>query len=337
MSRLKAFGAIALILALGCGDDDIPPPTGRDGGPRDGGSDDAAVPDGSVEDGSIIEDGAIEPDGAPRDAGPRDSGDPVFDGTIGPGGSCFDDAGVYDLCRCEVAECDPSADTCAEGLRCVADGCGRNTCQPGGLGCVDATDCPAGSMCRNIRGTDGSPMSVCDRPGAGCADSRDCAAGYSCSPAGACVSRRAPCGRDADCGFGFFCNVRDAYSRPYCQRIARRCASFLGACPPFFNCVDVDGDGLTECRAGGAGCDTNDDCVGDVCGFDPTAEDLVCGDHGNCRFEADCGPGFTCADTWGDGVTECVPDSGTCTTTADCPSPATCTTLTAGGTLACRG
>ncbi|MBX3246770.1 MAG: hypothetical protein KF901_06295 [Myxococcales bacterium] len=335
MSRVSAFGALALLLVFGCGGDDTPPPIGRDAGPRDAGSADSGDP--SAVDGSSPQDASPDHDGStPLDDGGRPDSEGSTDGSVAPGGDCFDDAGVYDLCRCTVETCDPSADTCAEGLRCLPDGCGRSTCQPGGLGCVTASDCPTGSTCRSVRGYDGAPTDVCDRPGPGCADSRDCAPGQSCSAAGVCELRRVPCASDADCGFGFFCNVRDNYSLPYCQRIARRCETIFGACPPFFSCVDVDRDGVFECRAGGAGCDTNDDCVGDICGYDPTMEDLVCGNHGPCRFAADCGPGFTCADTWGDGVTECVPTAGTCTRTADCASPAICTTLAAGGALGCH-
>jgi len=332
----SAVSLLAMLTTIGCGDDAVPPPTPRDGGPRDAGFDgatvddaglDATTEDASTDDADVDADVDAGRDGGARDAGSFDGGSYVF------GDDCLDEEGRFDLCRCDVPECDPDASpACAAGLRCVPDGCGRTTCRPGGHGCVDAADCPTGSECFAARALDGSTAEVCLHPTGGCTDSRDCALGFACE-SGACVDRRLSC--DAGCPFGFFCQDADTWSRPYCTRLSRRCSSFAGACPPFFSCVDVDGDGLSECRRNGEACDSNDDCVDAVCGYDPTAKALACQAQGPCAGPSDCGGGFTCTDLWGDGVRECVPVGGTCTSSASCEVGAVCAAPAGGGAPTC--
>lgn len=332
------LASVMLVAAIGCGDDAIPPPTPRDGGMRDAGFDGATIDDAGLDD-ATIDDGSTDPDtavvvDAGRDATLRDSG--TFDGgsyTFGP--DCFDGDGVFDLCLCDVPECDPEASpSCAAGLRCIPDGCGRTTCQPGGNACVVDGDCPAGSTCFSATALDGSVADLCLHPTGGCTDSRDCPLGFSCD-ASACVDRRLSC--DSPCPFGFFCNDADSWSRSYCTRVSRRCESFSGACPPFFSCIDVDGDGLSECRRNGEACDTNDDCTspGEVCGYDPAAKALACQAQGPCNGPSDCGGGFSCTDLWGDGVRECVPTGGSCASSASCEVGAVCASPASGGAPTC--
>jgi hypothetical protein len=325
------FASVMLVAAIGCGDDAVPPPTPRDGGTRDAGFDGATIDDAGLDDAGL-DDATIDPD-AGRDAGMRDAGS--FDGgSYTFGDDCLDEEGRFDLCRCGVPECDPEASpACVAGLRCVPDGCGRTTCQPGGHACVDASDCPVGSECFAARALDGSTAEVCLHPTGGCTDSRDCAVGFACE-SGACVDRRVSCA-DAGCPFSFFCQDADTWARPYCTRVSRRCSSFAGACPPFFSCVDVDGDGLSECRRNGEACDSNEDCRNSVCGYDPTAKALACQAQGPCDGPSDCGGGFTCADLWGDGVRECVPAGGTCATSASCEVGAVCAPPASGGAPTC--
>lgn len=346
MRRLMTVACV--LVGLGCGGDDVPPPTPRDGGARDAGTLDGGEPsdgevpmdasvdgaaDGAVGDGGADDGGAV--DGG-SDAGTSDGGS--FDGgSFTFGDECLDSEGAFDLCLCPVPECDPAAATpCAPGLRCLRDGCDRTTCQPGGNGCAADADCPSGSTCVATRALDGSLVDVCRSSSGDCNDSRDCALGFSCD-GGSCVDRRVACARHVDCPFGFFCNDTDPWSRPFCARGSRRCDSFVGACPPFFSCVDVDGDGASECRRNGEACDTNDDCPSRVCGFDPSVGALACGSHGPCRNAGDCGAGFTCADAWGDGVRECVPSGGTCATSDDCAELTICGAPTADEPRECVG
>ncbi|MCB9620381.1 MAG: hypothetical protein H6724_13165 [Sandaracinus sp.] len=335
---------IACVWLVACGGDSAPPPTPRDGGTLDGGGNDGGTPtdggemDGAVEDGAVPDGGGDDGgrDGG-RDAGSFDAGN-VDGGSYSFGSECFDGEGMFDLCLCNVPECDPSAAApCAAGLRCQPDGCGeRHTCQPGGQGCAAPEDCPSGSLCFGALSLDGSRVDLCLRPEGGCADSRDCASGYACED-GACVNRRVSC--DVGCPFGFYCNDADPWARPYCARVSRRCSSFAGACPPFFSCVDVDGDGSSECRRNGEACDSNEDCgaAGDVCGFDPVAKALACQPQGPCSGAGDCGTGFVCEDLWGDGVRECVPSGGTCDAPSDCGANALCGAPAGGGPPTCVG
>ena len=87
----------------------------------------------------------------------------------------------------------------------------------------------------------------------------------------------------------------------------------------------------------GSGCRSNDDCTtaGQVCGVSPVHVDGLCGPFGPCASAADCASGYTCADLWGDGVTECVPSGGSCTRTTDCASPAICASPAEGGAPRC--
>lgn len=334
-------------LFVGCGDDDVPPPPLRDGGtgtdasaldastggdasPGDAGADDAGGGDAGSED-------ASEPFDAGTDAGLSFDAGSFDGGTYTFGADCEDAEGGFDLCLCDVPECDPDATpSCAAGLRCLPDGCGRTTCQLGGHACVANDDCAEGSICFGTGTLDGSAADLCLRPSAGCADSRDCAPGYACEE-GTCVDRRVRCEAPTDCPYGFFCNDADSWALPYCMRVSRRCSSFAGACPPFFSCVDVDGDGLSECRRNGEACDTNDDCgaAGEVCGYDPVAKALACQAHGPCASAEDCADGFGCVDVWGDGVRECVPSGGECERSASCPTGALCGAPSSGGGAMC--
>ena len=339
------FGA--LLLTIGCGDDAVPPPTPRDAGPRDASVDGATLEDAGDGDAATDPD-AGEVDGGGIDGGTRDGGmrdGAVRDGAVRDGGSfdggsytfgddCLDPEGRFDLCLCDVPECDPAATpSCSAGLRCLPDGCGRTTCQPGGHSCVDASDCATGSECFAARALDGSTAELCLHPSGGCTDSRDCAPGFACE-SGACVERRVSC-VDAGCPFGFFCQDADPWARPYCMRVSRRCSSFAGACPAFFSCIDIDGDGLSECRRNGEACDTNEDCTDSVCGYSPAAKALACQAQGPCAGAADCGAGFSCTDLWGDGVRECVPDGGSCASSATCELGEVCAAPASGGAPRC--
>jgi len=326
-----ALLSLSLVLtAAACGDDSTPPP-GRDAGGRDAGGDEMDAGDG-MDAGGGLDGGGEEMDGGGEvDAG-TDSGFSIPDvGPLDAGSieSCFDDAGVYDLCLCDVFECEDSSE-CGDGTACLPDGCGRNTCQLGGLPCGAPGDCAEGSECFT-----GTIPPVCRKADGGCNDSRDCPAGHSCDE-GSCVNRRVPCDPESPaCPFGYFCNELDQQvAQPYCQRVYRACETF-DACPPFFSCVDVDGDGESECRANGGDCDTFMDCPGEVCGTTPESAG-ACQAQGPCAGEMiSCPSGFECADVYGDGLVECVPTAGDCDVVQDCTPPGICGSLTEDGAMTC--
>lgn len=332
MRRLTELAlCVSLLSAAACGDDSTPPPTPRDAGGRDAGSE----PDGGEGmDGGELDGGGEGMDGGEGvdagtdsgfsipDSGPLDASDPS---------TCFDDAGVFDLCLCDILECRPDvADDCVPGTTCLPDGCGRNTCQLAGLPCGAPGDCAEGSECFV-----GTIPPVCRKPDGGCNDSRDCPAGFSCD-SGSCVDRRVPCDPESvGCPYGYFCNDLDErVAQPYCQRVYRACESF-DACPPFFSCVDVDGDGESECRANGGDCDTFMDCPGEVCGTTPDRAG-ACQAQGPCAGAMiTCPSGFECADVYGDGLVECVPTAGDCDVVQDCTPPGICGSLTEDGAMTC--
>lgn len=336
----------ALLLALlGACEDPVGPPNFDAGRRVDAGREsDAGSPDAAASDGG--DDAGGRPDAsldAGTDAGRGDAGrmnDAGLDAGTDSGAAVFDagprsdagrsDSGAIDYCSMVSAgtPCGVGG-TCPAGRVCLDNGCGAMRCFPAGRSCSTAGDCPAGSGCVN---------DVCARA-SGCGDSRDCPAGFSCD-AGACVDRRIFCDRaelGTGCPRGFLCDSTGAEGAPFCIRSYTRCAS-AAACPFFGQCRDVALNGVPICHwSGGPMCQDNGDCpaAGEVCGVDPENVDAFCGPAGPCAAGADCGPGYECIDTWGDGVSECAPTGGTCRRQQDCPSPAICASPYFGGPPRC--
>jgi len=327
--------ASSLLLALGCGDDSAPPPSPFDAGPDAGAEASDAGPrfDGEVPD---IDAGPPRDTGPTPDTGPRPDAGPDGGPDAGPDPSCYLPDGGFDFCACALDEC--TEGSCGGGEVCLEDGCGRRVCQRQGARCVDEDDCAPGASCAST-----SFGGVCTRDG-DCTDPRDCPLGFSCDD-GTCVDRRLACSTSSDCPYGFRCSQHSGAAN-FCFKAFRRCAND-GACQPDELCVDVDGDGMRECRPseGIADCDTNDDCVvacdgaDCTCGAVPDPTFVVrCQLQGPCQSGDVCGDGFSCADAWGDGVTQCLPTTGsTCTAAGDCPSPQVCATTTEEGPLGCVG
>ncbi len=321
--------ALAALGAIGCDDGPPPPPPpGVDAGPRmDSGPGDAGAPGDSGPDAGPRRDagpgvgmdagrdagltvgeeaGIVFRDAAPIDASERDAEMP--DASM-----CLTDGG-FDYCGCATrAPCTSDGD-CAVGEACASDpGCGVRRCSPAGHPCSGSADCPGGSTCTS---------GVCRSDDPTCNDSRDCPPGYACET-GACVDRRVACSVGAECPLGYYCETRISGGHPFCNRFSRPCATD-SSCFARALCRDVDGDGATECIGRGV-CTSNSMCTvaGEVCG---TSSRLAasCEAYGYCRTGADCASGYSCVDLWGDGLTHCVRDGGSCARSSDCPTGAVC-------------
>ena len=206
---------------------------------------------------------------------------------------------------------------CATGTTCLDNLCGAMKCFRSGNPCEGDADCPSGSRC--ITGPAGS---ACTRS-SGCGDSRDCPAGFACET-GRCVDRRILCTDLSGCPMGFNCRWLDTSGARFCVRQYRRCATTTACRPLAAECVDVDGDGMTQCTVV-AECRTNADCAAldRVCRIDDF-KGSYCGFVGPCVSDGDCSTGYRCIDLWGDGLRECVALGGSCSTTASCPARAVC-------------
>jgi hypothetical protein len=327
-----------LVLAALVGACNPPPPSAppRDAFRADGGPRDAAVVDGAAMDGSDADlDGggnvdadidadvdAFRVDAAPEDAHVEPEDANLDAGPPPDSSACVLPDGGFDVCACETFGADCSASACPLGQTCGTDVCGMH-CVAAGAPCAAASDCAATSTC--------DASGHCTHPGGGCADSRDCAAGHACEAA-ACVDRLIPCEpTEGACPFGFACSFAGV---PFCARLTRPCASSVGC--GSLECVDIDGNGTTECNFAGS-CDTNMDCpaAGDVCQPRSIERYASCGRYGPCRVVADCASGMLCQDLWGDGISECVDAGGSCARSADCPVGSVCATPATGGPPAC--
>jgi hypothetical protein len=303
-----------------------------DAGPRDTGtsdtSTDAGPPGDADEDAFFGRDANFDAgDLSPFDAWIGDDAwadDATVDAVPPDSSACLLPDGGPDLCACGAfgADCSGGA-ACPSGQTCTTDACGMH-CASLGAACAAAGDCPPTSTCDPTTHRCVGPV------GGGCADSRDCAQGFSCE-AGACIDRRIPCGPAANCPIGFLCIAEGG---GICARQSRPCATSVGC--GTLNCVDVNGDGTTECTFSGS-CSTNSACsAGLVCGPRPTDHFAECMRYGPCAATSDCGSGMACVDLWGDGVKECVDAGGSCTSApTSCPTNSVCATPEAGGPPSC--
>lgn len=351
MRVTRLLGAVPLVCALalvapGCGDDHpsgVPPRDAGDfdSGARDAGTHDAAGEDSATPDSGVLDDGATAFDAGPdfdggpgSDAGPPDDAGSVDGSSMGlyDAGDitgCYDSMGRFDVCFCtpEAPSC-AGGTACPTGRRCTTNSCGVQLCERAGAVCTVAMDCATGSDCTG---------GLCVSGSGGCHDSRDCPDGYACEGAvGArsCVDRRVPCTFDTSCPNGFLCLV--TYDEtPFCVPFNRPCSSDA-ACFGGGPCVDIDGDGRTECNAMAGVCRANTDCPARLtCGLDAERITPRCINYGPCRDAAACPSGYECRDAWGDGVRLCVPAGGSCTTSADCPVRQVCAVPAVGGAPRC--
>ena len=222
----------------------------------------------------------------------------------------------------------PECGDCPAGFSCAPAFCGGEACVPG-RPCTDDADCPSGD-CVRPEGAPPSERGMCTTSES-CAESRDCALGYQCER-GSCVDRRIPCGfHSAGCPRGSICSFMATESMPYCVAANTPC-EHSGQCETGAECLDVDGDGSSECSPAGA-CTSNTDCpAGFSCGIDPGTSQAACVVDGACR-DGDCPNGLTCLDT-GSGRARCV-RTGTCAQDSDCPPRSVCGAVHATDALRC--
>jgi len=116
---------------------------------------------------------------------------------------------------------------------------------------------------------------------------------------------------------------------------ARRCAND-GACDPGFACIDIDGDGDTECQFMTGFCQRHSDCpTGELCGLGDGFAAAVCGTSGTCTDDDDCSGSDRCLSLYGADVRVCVPPTGTCTSVTDCAANQLCGVRSGGTSLEC--
>lgn len=275
---------------------------GMDAGPiPDGGALPEAGPDGFV---IVLPDGDIPiPDGFfSFDALP----DPDEDSGVGRTctvGSC--PAGT--LCLGDGAggsTCQPSGHPCGSGADCP----GGSTCLPSGvcdhgapLSCGDSRDCPLGYACEG--GSCANRRIACDM------DVQLCPYGFYClfpsyTAVGFCQKNTHRCDSDAACLGSWECvdatgsstlqcmpaagcdtNAACSGDTPVCEVSPRGnagcgdrgpCAS-AADCDTGLECVDLWGDGLSECVPAGGSCGSVTDCAGpQICGSEGAADPPGC-------------------------------------------------------------
>ncbi len=327
-TRVITLGLFAaLAFGAGCNDDPVPPPP-----PTDVGVDTATSADAN--------DGGTDAGADASDAGTGDAG---ADAGADAGTDAGSDVGAPDVDLPDMGSGEPvivcgeedpddpvppptCGDGCAPGFVCVDAFCGGEECLPG-RPCGDDDDCGSGACI----GEPDSP-GICEAGDGSCAADDDCVYGFACE-SGECVDRRIPCGfHETNCPRGYTCSFAVFEGLPICVPASVRCDT--GAqCELGASCVDVDGDGMTECLLAGR-CETNEDCeTGTSCGVDPATSQASCEPDGACRM-GECADGYMCADT-GSGVPRCVAMGGSCATNTDCPVGSICGAIAAADPLRC--
>ena len=268
-------------------------------------------------------------------------------GTGGAGGFVdpTPDCETSPLCRVcpNAALCDGDAD-CGDGYLCIDSGCSdldgfaiRQCVFAGGGACNDDANCSPDRQCVDVDGEG----KRCIKTSSGCATVTDCITGFECEE-GACVDRRVPCVLEEDCPMNHVCS--DQRNGNFCLRIQVDCESDIDCVDRAPFCVDIDGDGSTEC-AGSIGLNpalgacTNDLCTdpgAPVCEASGVSSVSPCGTYGLCMGPDDCAPGFVCAELWPDGRKECVPEGGSCSSFEQCDPNQICASPRDGGPPACQ-
>ncbi|MEZ4469174.1 MAG: hypothetical protein R3F43_33235, partial [bacterium] len=222
-----------------------------------------------------------------------------------PGGTCLTPPGrcvADEGCRAD-ADCPPDLPLCRAGT------CGPGPC-PGG--------CPAPLVCVD---------DACVDPGA-CGGA--CPDGLRCLPERGCVA----CTADGQCGPGAFCAVDDDFTcrmgdrLPACQPCGPGgTCGFDQRCDPDFGflCLTVcqrDRDCPTGNRCDGGLCRGDPLCGGSACRRDADCEGAclagACTPRQACGVDADCAPGWTCAEG------RCLPTGAPCFGPEACPRGQLC-------------
>jgi len=252
------------------------------------------------------------------------------------------------LCRaCPAEELCGTNDDCTVGSVCIESGCDGLVDGSPIKQCVFAG---GGACSSNMPCTDDSRecMAVpeegmrCIRTAPGCDTSFDCAPGFSCE-SGSCVDRRVPCDLDEHCPKNHTCG--GTANSSFCLRIQRDCLFDFDCSELAPRCVDIDGDGSTECagtfdpnQPSSEACVNSlcTDSSAPVCEASDAGSATSCGQYGLCSITTVCADGFSCADLWPDGRSECVPSGGDCASIGDCPVREVCASPRDGGVATCQ-
>jgi hypothetical protein len=142
---------------------------------------------------------------------------------------------------------------------------GTTICAPRGDICGSDEDCPAGVACGPVPSWAwfGRYCLVTD---SSCGTDFDCPDGFRCE-AGDCADRRFACAGSADCPWWDSCRLLVSGLR-VCRPTGPGSCLLSWDCGRDEVCVDVEGDGDTECQETEfSDCETNADCEeGEVCG-----------------------------------------------------------------------
>jgi hypothetical protein len=178
----------------------------------------------------------------------------------------------------------------------------------------------------------------CVKTTPGCNSDFDCVMGFSCE-GGSCVDRRVPCILDEDCPMSHSCETPTTSTR-FCARIHQTCFTEFDCDTLAPYCVDIDGDGSTECAGApnvvSPACMNSDCGSGSVCEVSGVGSITVCGQYGLCTGVSDCPGGFDCISLWADGRKECVPPGGGCDHVTDCQVQEVCASPRTGGAPNCQ-
>ena len=288
---------------------------------------------------------------APRSATGGSSGVPGTGGVGGIGGvggtpwvPACETSALCLACPLDEVRCSDPSD-CGEGYVCLESGCNTGEglaiqiCAfAGGSFCEDDEQCPEGYVCTDL-GVEGSR---CVKTTPGCDSDFDCVVGFSCEDGG-CVDRRVPCVFDRDCPMSHVCELIGLSG--FCHRLHQDCESELECAGLAPGCVDIDGDGRTECagshepnQSSPVVC-VNADCLepgAPVCELSQVGSATVCGRYGLCADDGGCVDGFACVALWNDGRKECVPTGGSCSHLTDCPPRQVCASPRSGGPPSCQ-
>jgi hypothetical protein len=267
------------------------------------------------------------------------------------GGSGGDGGSVAPQCETSVlcASCPDGGscavdDDCGTGHVCIESGCNdldgasiRHCVFAGGGACTSSAMCPEGRECLTVDGEGDR----CVRTAPGCDTRFDCVPGFACEE-GVCVDRRVPCDLDEHCPKNHVCISKGASS--FCARVQVDCIAPFDCDDLATACVDIDGDGRSEC----AGTFNPNDPLSEACENEACSEAsapvcevsisgsaATCGQYGLCDGD-ECASGFVCLELWPDGRSECVPEGGSCASYRDCPVRQVCASPRSGEAPSCQ-
>lgn len=190
---------------------------------------------------------------------------------------------------------------------------GQRLCAPRGSSCDVDDDCDSGTACDVV--PEWSEVGTyCLHSGATCTSDGGCPDGFRCEDGG-CADRRFACETNDDCPRWDRCLALWSGLRICLPWSLEPCENDEQCSSP---CVDVDGDGDTECQEEiGSSCLTNADCDGMVCGQQDDERGVECGAAGPCMTSADCPGTMECVNVNDDGQLECQ-ELGACSIDANC-------------------